>query len=183
MTEYRVPFSYLTEVHPQFSADRPVHDEPPQVEYEDVEVEVDKHGRQRIVNRRKHSGHRHHGHLGPALKLPLEDFPPEPIDLEVGINQGPPVADRYFYQGVNSNELHPRDSQHPIMAPATRRSRYYKSHFYRKKPHFRYEPEPFASDFAPSSPNSTLWRFLGHVLLAISLIICFALLQNSTGRV
>lgn len=178
MTEYRVPFAFISEVHPQFGSDNSRHNKP-DVEYEDVEIEVDKHGRERVVSRRKHHGN---PHLPPALRLPMEDFPPEPIDIEVGLNQGPPVADRYFYQGIQSNELYPRDSQHPVMVPATRKSRYYKSHYYPKRPHWKYETEPFAAEGGfggRGRSRHTFWKFLGHLALAIALIICFAMLQNA----
>ena len=187
MADFHTPFAFLSEVHPQFgtamsSSSAPLGDAV--VEYEDIEVEVDSKGRKRIVNRRKHTGEGNH-HLPPSLRLPIEDFPPEPMNIELGIEQGPPVSDRGFYDGVQSNSLFPRDSQHPIMAPATRKSRYYKSHYHEKRPHFRYE-EPFQSDMMYSNINdltttSIVLRFLGNIALAIALIVCFTMIISNSA--
>lgn len=198
----RVPYSFISEVHPHIKG------EPAEQDLIDLETEYVKiphgHGKKmkfdKVIYASDSSSsdsdddenlfpklHGRHKRSKKWKVIPLDKYPHDPLHkpYEFGVHTGPPVSDRYFFQH-SSSEMLPKNAQLPAMAPGTRKSRAYKTHYWKQKPHWRHEhyANDSSSEFVTASDrrNEVMFRFLGHVALAIALIVCFAMLTGARKR-
>ena len=160
----RLPFSFLEEVHPGFGG--PAYGDQDLIDFDTEYVDMPP------------SPRKHHKRYRKWKEMPLDKFPPKQIfpPYDFGVMTGPPIADREFYNAA-TNELQPKDAQHPALGYGTRRSRHYKSHYSERAPHWRFES--FANDGQTQDIRvGTIYSFLGHVALGIALIVIVAMLRN-----